>query len=326
MKLTVDRDKADPLFLYYVFSSHEQQEYIRQNSIQVGVPHTNLGILRDTPVTLPSLNDQRSIAHILGTLDDKIELNRRMNETLEAMARAIFKSWFVDFDPVRAKASGEPAESICRSLGLTPELLALFPDSFQDSELGDIPEGWVVSTLGEQIVIHDSKRIPLSNREREERQGPYPYYGAAALMDHVDAFLFDGPHILMGEDGSVTNADGTPVMQYVWGKFWVNNHAHVLTAKAPMTNEHLLLLIRPLNIAPFVTGAVQAKLSQGNLRRIPVIAAPELLNSAFGAVISPLFEGIRELAEQTRTLCETRDVLLPKLLAGELAIDTGSVI
>ncbi len=105
MKLTPDNNRADLLFLYYVFSSEEQQDYVRQHAIQTGVPHTNLGILRDTPFLLPTIEEQRAIAYILGTLDDKIELNRRMNETLEAMARALFQSWFVDFDPVRAKAA-----------------------------------------------------------------------------------------------------------------------------------------------------------------------------------------------------------------------------
>ena len=108
MKLTVDAAKADALFIYYVFTSAEQQEYIRQNAIQTGVPHTNLGILRNTPLTLPPLPEQKAIAAVLGALDDKIELNRRMNATLEAMARALFQSWFVDLDPVRAKAEGRP--------------------------------------------------------------------------------------------------------------------------------------------------------------------------------------------------------------------------
>ena len=105
MKVTVNREIADPLFFYYVLSSAEQQAYVRQNAIQTGVPHTNLGILRATPVPVPPLNEQRAIAHILGTLDDKIECNRRMNATLEAMARTLFKSWFIDFDPVHAKAA-----------------------------------------------------------------------------------------------------------------------------------------------------------------------------------------------------------------------------
>jgi type I restriction enzyme S subunit len=155
MKLTVNRKLADPLFLYYVFSTAEQQDYIRQNAIQTGVPHTNLGILRGTPILLPPLPEQRSIAHILGTLDDKIELNRRMNATLEAMARALFQSWFVDFDPVRAKAEG-------RDPGLPPEIAALFPDSFEDSVVGEIPRGWGVKHVGELADIVAPHRVPRS--------------------------------------------------------------------------------------------------------------------------------------------------------------------
>jgi type I restriction enzyme S subunit len=137
MKLSVDRDLADPLYVYYYFSTDEQREYMRQHAIQTGIPHTNLGILRNTPVLLPPLPEQRAIAQILGTLDDKIELNRRMNETLESIARALFRSWFVDFEPVRAKSEG-------RAAGLPTHLADLFPDSFENSELGEIPAGWSV--------------------------------------------------------------------------------------------------------------------------------------------------------------------------------------
>jgi type I restriction enzyme, S subunit len=107
MKLTVDREKADPLFVYYQFRSPLQQEYLQRHAIQTGVPHTNLSILRKVPLRVPSLQTQRTIVRILGTLDDKIELNRRMNESLEAMARALFKSWFMDFLPVRAKMAAK---------------------------------------------------------------------------------------------------------------------------------------------------------------------------------------------------------------------------
>ena len=172
MKLTVNRQLADPLFIYYVFSTVEQRDYIRQHAIQTGVPHTNLGILRATPVPLPPLAEQRAIAHILGTLDDKIELNHRMNDTLEATARALFKSWFVDFEPVRAKAEG-------RDTGLPKPFADLFPDSFEDSELGEIPKGWDVGHVGDYMINLDSKRIPVPGSERAKRQGPYPYHGAA---------------------------------------------------------------------------------------------------------------------------------------------------
>jgi len=147
MKLTVNDSIADPLFIYYVFRSSKQHDYVLQNAIQTGVPHINLGILRDILVPLPPINEQRAIAHILGTLDDKIELNRRMNETLEALARALFKSWFVNFDPVRAKMKG------LQPTGMDAETAALFPDSFEDSALGEIPKGWRITSIGDAVKV-----------------------------------------------------------------------------------------------------------------------------------------------------------------------------
>jgi type I restriction enzyme S subunit len=323
MKLTLDVGKADPLFIFYFLRSPEGQHQLLANTSQVGVPAIAqpTSALKAIEVPLPpTLDEQRNVAYILGTLDDKIELNRRMCETLEASARAIFKSWFVNFDPVRAKASGEPPESICRRLGLTPDLLALFPDRLVDSELGEIPEGWEVRALGDSIDIFDSKRIPLSSREREKRKGPYPYYGAASVMDYIDDFLFDDIYVLMGEDGSVVNADGTPVLQYVWGKFWVNNHAHVLRARPPISNEQLLLLLRRTNIASLVTGAVQAKLSQANLRRIEFVHAPDLINESFGRLARPVFDLIRSRTEESRLLADARDALLPQLISGRVCV------
>ena len=180
MKLTVDRGIADPLFLYYVFCSAEQQEHIRQHAIQTGVPHTNLGTLRATPVSLPPLPEQRTIAHILGTLDDKIELNRRMNETLGAMAQALFKSWFVDFDPVRAKAEG-------RDSGVPQPLADLFPDSFEDSELGEIPMGWGTGSILERATLL-SGGTPKTDRA-DYWEGDIPWASAKDVSQCGQVFL-----------------------------------------------------------------------------------------------------------------------------------------
>ena len=320
IRFRLKTDVAEPLFYRYFFNSRAGQELL--TSVATGSVQQNLNItsVHGLEVPVPPLADQRAIAHILGTLDDKIELNRRMNETLERQARALFKSWFVDFDPVRAKMSGEPPESICQRLGLTPDLLALFPDRLIDSELGEIPEGWSASTLGSHIEIFDSKRVPLSNREREKRKGIYPYYGATSVMDHVDDFIFDGIYVLIGEDGSVVKENGEPFLQYVWGKFWVNNHAHVLQAKKPVSNEHLLLMLKQTNVASFVTGAVQLKISQGNLKRIPFVSATEPLIKNFAKIIAPLFDMIRAREDEIKILIEERDALLPKLLSGELRV------
>lgn len=139
-------------------------------------------------------------------------------------------------------------------------------------------------------------------------------------MDYVDDYLFDGVYALMGEDGSVITDNGTPVMQYVWGKFWANNHAHVLRGKNGICTEHLLLHLKNSNIAAFVTGAVQPKLNQGNMNRIPFMLPPEEISEAFGKAIEPLFAQIRANTDQSRTLATLRDTLLPKLLSGVLSI------
>ena len=246
---------------------------------------------------------------LLSCLDDKIELNRRTNETLEAMARAIFKDWFVDFGPTRAKAEG-------RAPYLAPELWDLFPDAIDDE---DKPVGWQVSLLGDRVEILDSKRIPLSSRERAQRQGPYPYHGATGVMDYIDDFLFEGVHVLLGEDGSVVKPDGKPFMQYVWGQFWVNNHAHVLRGKG-ISNEMLLCFLQQTDIAPYVTGAVQPKLNQRNLRAITFPAADPEIVVAFQMVVGPLFEQIRLNSDLARTLSTTRDFLLPKLMSDEIRL------
>lgn len=246
-------------------------------------------------ICLPPLPEQRAIAHILGTLDDKIELNRRMNQTLEAMAQALFKSWFVGFEPFRDQG-------------------------MQDSSLGEIPVGWEVLTLCDVATIHDSQRIPLSGRERAQRKGIYPYYGATSIMDYIDDYIFDGIYVLMAEDGSVAEDNDHPVVQYVWGKFWVNNHAHVLQGSNGVSTEHLLLFLNQLNIHPYVTGAVQPKLNQENMCRIPFILPPPHICSLFRERITPIYSLFRANLEQMNILTAIRDMLLPKLLSGEIRV------
>ncbi|HOY03721.1 MAG TPA: restriction endonuclease subunit S [Zoogloea sp.] len=303
-----------PRFLYACVFSQSFTEYLVSQEKGAAYPAVSPEDIGNAVIPLPPLKEQQAIACILGALDDKIELNRTMNRTLEATARAIFKSWFVDFDPVRAKAAGQQPP------GLKPEIAALFPDSFEDSELGEIPKGWQVGKLGHIIQIHDSKRIPLSSRERAKRQGGYRYYGAAGIVDYVDDFLFDGIYILVGEDGSVVTDLGNPVVQYVWGKFWVNNHAHVLKASGGLSDEHLLLLLQQVYVVPFVTGAVQPKLSQTNMNAIPIVRATPDVNTAFNKIIEPTFTKIRTLQDEVALLAALRDTLLPKLISGELRI------
>ena len=310
-------DPNDPLFVYYNLSIRKVE--IRGAASGSAQPILNKSSFGKLRILLPPLPEQRAIAHILGTLDDKIELNRRRSETLEQIARALFKAWFVDFEPVRAKMEGRWLRG--QSLpGLPAHLYDLFPDRLVDSELGEIPEGWRVGRLGDYCLNFDSKRVPLSGRDRANRKGSFPYYGAAGVMDYVDDYLFDGIYLLVGEDGSVMREDGLGVTQYVWGKFWVNNHAHVLQGKPPVSTEQLYLYFAFESVAPYVTGAVQPKLSQGRMNTMPFLFAGEEVCLEFHKLVEPWFAKVRACAEESRTLAALRDALLPKLISGELRV------
>ncbi|OCX75659.1 restriction endonuclease subunit S [Acidithiobacillus thiooxidans] len=287
-----------------------------------GSTFPNVSASQLSKIRWPALDDaeQRRIAHILGTLDDKIENNRKTAKTLEAMAQAIFQSWFVDFDPVRAKMAGESKESICKRLKLTPEILDLFPDRLVDSELGEIPERWEIKDFSSVSICYDNSRIPLSSNEREKRKGLIPYYGATGIIDYVDQELFDDIYLLLGEDGSVVKPDGTPFIQYIWGKSWVNNHAHVIRGTNSVSTEHLMLFMSTQNITAYVTGAVQLKLNQKNMNRIPFIMAKKDINQYFYLLVADLFSNYRSLNDVSSRLVSCRDTLLPKLISGEVCV------
>jgi type I restriction enzyme, S subunit len=327
---------ANSKYISYCLRLPEIKEWLIRHAVGATMPNLNTGILSAVPISLPPIQTQIEIATTLGGLDDRISLLRETNTTLEAIAQALFKSWFVDFDPVRAKMAGREPEGAaqgCTSVAggrmpeatLDAETATLFPDSFEESELGLVPRGWNYASLKEVVTIFDSKRIPLSGQDRAKRQGIYPYYGAAALMDHVDDYLFDGIFLLMGEDGSVSDSEGFPITQYVWGKFWVNNHAHVLQGNY-ISTEHLMLYLKRVVITPYMTGAVQAKLSQSNMWRIPFLMPSKNVAIAFGKLIDPLFNKIRDNSDQIKTLSELRDTLLPRLISGQLRLPEAEAL
>lgn len=172
--------------------------------------------------------------------------------------------------------------------------------------------------LGAIAEFHNRRRIPLSSREREARRGDVPYYGAASRMDFVDEALFNEPLLLVGEDGTVVREDGAPVTQYVWGPTWVNNHAHVLTGRAVST-ETLRIALRQSNVTHLITGAVQPKLSMGNLRslKLPLPVRRDGLEQC----VQTLAASERALNQESAKLTATRDELLPLLMSGKIRVN-----
>lgn len=170
--------------------------------------------------------------------------------------------------------------------------------------------------FGDVVALEDSKRVPLNSRDREARKGPYPYYGATSVMDHVDDYLFDGVRVLLGEDGTVVDSEGKPILQYVWGKYWVNNHAHILAPSGEYSLEAIYIALSRTTINHIVTGAVQMKISQRNLKSLELeMPSPESLD-----YLQDLFAVYRSNQDESAKLSSLRDALLPKLMSGEIDV------
>ena len=303
-------DLLNARFFYLYSNWNPYVEFLRSRANSGVQVNLTTSAIKESLITIPPLAEQEAIAAILGSLDDKIDCNRRMNETLEAMARAIFKDWFVDFGPTRAKMDG-------RAPYLAQEIWDLFPDALDDEGK---PAGWKKEKLGQHVTNYDSKRVPVSSAERAKMQGKYPYHGAASVMDYVDAYLFDGIFLLVGEDGSVVRDGGLAVTQYAWGKIWVNNHTHVLQGKGAVSTEQLYMYFCFEPVEPYITGAVQPKLSQGRMNEMPFLYPGKEVSLEFKEYVSPFFAKKRACTTESRTLAQTRDLLLPKLMSGEIRV------
>lgn len=277
------KDGLNKAFLYYLLKNKiKELKKITHGSVFDTITRETFS---NIVIDIPDYQTQCAIASILGGLDKKIELNNKINENLEQQAQLLYKQYF--------------------------------PYSVNDK----LPDGWHVGAVGEIVEIHDAQRIPLSGAERAKmKKKTYPYYGAAALMDYVDDYIFDGKYLLLGEDGTVVDNAGYPILQYVWGQFWVNNHAHVLTGKLGFNVESLYMLFKQTPVKAIVTGAVQPKISQANLRSIQVVIPPENLLMKYNNKTESLFSLFRANNKANKTLAALRDLLLPKLMNGEIDV------
>ncbi|UAN51666.1 restriction endonuclease subunit S [Serratia sp. JSRIV002] len=337
-----------PEFIYY-FLKQINFDQFNSGSAQKSL---NRNAVYPFEVKFPSsYKTQSAIASILFSLEQKIKVNHQINQTLEQIAQALFKSWFVDFEPVKAKIaalekggtsedatleamtaiSSKDTAALAVFAGEHPEkyvelkaMAELFPSTMQESERGKIPQGWEVTTFGAVSNCLDKYRIPLAKNQREKIKGSIPYYGATSIMDYVNEHIFNGVYLLLGEDGSVLKDDGTPFTQYIWGEAWVNNHAHVLQGKNGISTEQLLLFMKNQNLAPYVTGAVQLKLNQKNMNSIPFIKSDEKISLIFNTLIEPIFCTFRKRHDESISLCQIRDTLLPKLFSGSICVEDGA--
>ena len=330
-RVRLDSNKADSAFYFYYLHSHHGRaaiaSIVEQGAGAAGIRGRDLEHLN---VLWHNLPEQRAIAHILGTLDDKIELNRRMSETLEAMARALFKAWFVDFDPVRAKMEGRWQRG--QSLpGLPAHLYDLFPDRLADSELGEIPEGWEVVTLPEVIEVNPSRPLRKGEVASYLDMVNMPTRGHAPDQV-VDRPFGSGTRFMNGdtlvaritpclENGKTAFVDFLEDGQIGWG----STEFIVLRPRPPLPEQFGYCLARSEAFREFaiqsMTGTSgRQRVQADSLRHFKLVRASDAVAEAFGRLIKPLFARSSEAVCESRTLVALRDALLPKLISGELRV------
>ena len=299
----VPKKGQDLTYLYYVLKS------LNLNSKQIGSsqPLITQSMLKDMVVDIEiDIEKQKRIANSISIIDQKIQINNQINQELEAMAKTLYDYWFVQFD--FPDQNDKPYKSSGGKMVYTPELKR------------EIPEGWGVEKLGDITICHDSKRVPLSSNDRELVKGEIPYYGATGIMDYVNDYIFDGDYVLMAEDGSVMTEKGTPILQRISGKNWVNNHAHVLEPIKNHSCKLLMMLLKDVSVMKIKTGSIQMKINQENMNKIVVPAIPLELLFEINQKLEVIDKQQLNLIEENKQLTQLRDWLLPMLMNGQVKV------
>lgn len=317
-------DRADTRFLAYALSMTNVGAYLTGSTM----PKLTQANMNRIPIYCPRLAEQRAIARILGTLDDKIELNRRMNASLEAMASSMYKSWFIDFDPVRAKAEGE------WPIGMQAKTVALFPERFEESALGDVPRGWQVAPMPERFDINPPRSIAKDAPGPYLEMGNMPTTSARVLgweyRDVGSGMRFINGDVLVAritpclENGKTAFVDFLPEGQTGWG----STEYIVIRSKAPLTPEYAYFLARSDD---FRTHAIKNMTGTSGRQRVPasafngylVVVPPPEIAQAFGNFASGVLAAMKAHDEESQTLAAIRNALLPKLLSGEVRVKSA---
>jgi type I restriction enzyme S subunit len=326
IRISPDPRKVDPQFLYHAFRAHAFGHFLQGTVATSAVPGLRAGDIKEAPLNLPPLAEQKAIAAVLGALDDKIELNRRMNATLEAMARALFQSWFVDFDPVRAKLDGRQPH------GVDPATAGLFPNEFEDSELGHIPNGWHVKTVGDvgKVICGKTPRTSVGT-----------YYGNdipfITIPDmHGNVFAAATARKL-SHAGANSQANKTLPAGSLCVSCIATPGLVIITSEPSQTNQQINSIVPHQTEETYFWywalvdlgaeiaasgsgGSVLANLNKSRFETLRVVKPPHALICDYNRRVRPIFEAILANSLQSRTLSAVRDTLLPKLLSGQVIV------
>ena len=327
-RVRLDPCQADSQFYcYYLQSPHGQaaiRSIVEQGAGASGIRGSDLKTIK---VFWMPMNQQHAIAHILGTLDNKIELNLQMNETLESMAQAIFKSWFVDFDPVRAKAEG-------RDTGLPEEIADLFPDSFEETELGGVPKGWEVKTIGDLVEVVGGSTP--STKEPAYWDGGIHYWATPKDLSSLSTPVLLKTERLVTDvglsqissgllpKGTILLSSRAPIGYLAVAEVPVAINQGFIAMKSKKDVSNLFILLWASfaheDILSRANGSTFLEISKSNFRPIPLVTPTVDVMNAFDTWVRPLYDKTVECEIESRTLAQLRDTLLPKLISGELRV------
>ena len=327
-------EESDSLFGYYLARSPEFRRYaIGHMEGTSGRQRVPSSAIERFPIKLPPIEEQRAIAHILGTLDDKIELNRKQNETLEAMTRALFKAWFVDFEPVRAKMEDRWQRG--QSLpGLPPHLYDIFPDRLVESELGEIPEGWHRSTIGEEVTVCGGS-TPSTKVPEFWEEGRHCW----ATPKDLSGLMFS---VLLDTDRKITDAGLAKITSGLLpvGTVLLSSRApigYLAIAETPTAINQGFIAMRCDGVLPNVfmllwcrenmdaivgnaNGSTFQEISKSNFRPIPILVPSKQVLESFTELADSLYQHQVQNERESYSIAQLRDALLPKLISGELRV------
>ncbi len=299
------RKGINSLFLKYYLQSKKGQLEIRNKCSGSTVFGISAKTFDSIEIILPEKKkSQDKIANILYFLDKKINNNTRIYKNLENIAKTIYDYWFLQFE--FPNDDDRPYKSSGGRMTWNVDLKK------------EIPAGWSITTIDKITLCHDSKRIPLSNSERAHKKGIFPYYGATGIMDYVKDYIFDGNYVLMAEDGSVMNPNGTPILQRITGKTWVNNHAHVLEPVNGYNCKLLMMLLKDVSVVKIKTGSIQMKINQKNMNKIIIPKIPDKLLGKINYKLDIIDKYQLQLIHENEKLSKLRDFLLPLLMNGQV--------
>ena len=279
------RSGINPEYLYYFLTNEGTKQYIRNIAVGATMPSINTKLLNEVPITIPSLDDQHRIASILSSLDRKIELNNKINADLEEMAQAIFKNWFVDFEPFK-------------------------DGKFVDSELGMIPEGWKIGCLGDIAEITSGKRPPKKSKDKTKELF-IPLIGASDIMGFTSDVLYERPILVIGRVGT------HGVVQRFQEKCWPSDNTLVIESSY---YNYVYQLLKGIDYSAINRGSTQPLITQTDVKNTDVIIAPENVLKEYESITSTLFSKHRANIKENSRLSTLRDTLLPRLMSGELEV------